>query len=69
MRPKKWRCAEECELPGNNEIGAILDAKAWFHEPIPKLRKLLDIMDEGCVHGHYFSHNHLEVGNDLSTEE
>ena len=69
MRPKKWRCTEECKLPGNNEIGAILVAKAWFHEPIPKLRRLLDTMDEGCVHGHYLSHNHLEVGDDLSTEE
>ena len=69
MRPNKWRCTEECKLPGNNEIEAILDAKAWFHEPIPKLRKLLDTMD-GCVHVHYISsHIHLEVGDDFSTEE
>ena len=32
MQLKKWRCTEECKLPGNNEIGTILDAKAGVSE-------------------------------------
>ena len=33
-------------------LGSI---KAWFHEPIEHLRKLLDGLDEGCEHGHNYS--------------
>ena len=55
LRPRKWKCIKECKVPEKDTICSILAVKNWFHEPIQDLRKLLDTLDEGCEHGHYYS--------------
>ena len=50
QRPRKWRCTEQCKVPEKEQVSSILAVKAWFHEPIEHLRKLLDSIDEGCEH-------------------
>ena len=68
-RPRKWRCTEECKRPDSQQVCSILAVKAWFHEPIQHLRKLLDTLDEGCEHGHYFNRINLEIREELNAEE
>ena len=53
MRPKKWKCTEECKLPTNKELSSIVAAKELFKTPMQELRKTLDFMDKGCQHGHH----------------
>ena len=36
---------------------------------IQHLRKLLDTLDEGCEHGHYFNRINLEIREKLNAEE
>ena len=60
---------EQCKVPEKEQVSSILAVKAWFHEPIEHLRKLLDSVDEGCEHGHYYSQNHLEVEGELTKEQ
>ena len=69
LRPRKWKCTKECKVPEKDTICSILAIKTWFHEPIQDLRKLLDTIDEGCEHGHYYSQNHVELGGELNEEE
>ena len=69
LRPRKWRCTEQCKVPEKEQVSSILAVKAWFHEPIEHLRKLLDSIDEGCEHGHYYSRTHMEVEGELPKEQ
>ena len=53
MRPKKWKCTEECKLPTDKEISSIVAAKELYKKSRQELRNGLESIDKGCQHGHY----------------
>ena len=53
MRPKKWKCTEDCKLATDEEISSIVAAKELFKKSMQELRNGLESIDKGCQHGHY----------------
>ena len=51
MRPKKWKCTEECKLPTDEEISSIVAAKELFKKSMQELRNGLESINKGCQHG------------------
>ena len=52
-RPLKWKCTAECKLPTSNEAQRIVAVKVLFEEPVHKLRRALNDIDQCKEHGHY----------------
>ena len=49
----KWNCTAECKHPTSNEAQCIVAVKALFEEPVHKLQKALNNIDQCKEHGHY----------------
>ena len=51
---KTWKCTITCKTLCNEEIQSIIDVKHEFSdECIENAREVLQLLDNGCEHGHY----------------
>ena len=69
MRPKKWKCTEECKLPTDEELSSIVAAKEQFKIPMQELRKTLEFMDKGCQRGHHTDRSFLTKFDSKADEQ